>query len=96
MSSPVARSASNGSLEGMLSDGDASGGGDRKLKWSIATYARLKPRTEEDEELRFIPYIVHPRDEKPMVGKKRSGRAHRPLELGGDGLSCRAMGVRVP
>ena len=25
---------------------------DRKLKWSIATYARLKPRTEEDEELR--------------------------------------------
>ena len=56
---------------------------DRKLKWSIATYARLKPRTEEDEELRFIPYTIHPRDETPPLGKKRaSARAHRPLELG--------------
>lgn len=27
--------------------------------WSIATFARLKPRTQEDEDIPFIPYTLH-------------------------------------
>ena len=79
VSSPLGAASTTSTSDGTV---------DRKLKWSIATYARLKPRTAEDEELRFIPYVVHPRDDGPtqLAGgrnKRSGGRAHRPLELAG-------------
>lgn len=53
---------------------DASEADDQALKWSIGTFARLKPRTAEDEGKPFIPYTL-------FAEQNQRSRSSQTLEL---------------